>query len=78
MTLISFSRLPPYSKSITSNPYFKMAERIIHNDCLIMKFSSTDYQAFVLNADDDVEDERFSTLSEAELWIDKNNVNNGI
>lgn len=55
-----------------------MAERIIHNDCLIMKFSSTDYHAFVLNADDDVEDKRFSTLSETELWIDKNNVNNGI
>lgn len=37
----------------------------------IVCFSSNDFQAFIINQDDEVESDTFPTLSAAKKWIDK-------
>lgn len=37
----------------------------------IVCFSSNDFQAFIINQDDEVENGTFPTLSAAKKWIDK-------
>lgn len=55
-----------------------MAKHIIYHECCIIKFNNHSYEAFILNADDDVEFKFFTNLSDAKHWIDKYNVpNNG-
>ncbi|EHJ41633.1 hypothetical protein HMPREF0673_00571 [Leyella stercorea DSM 18206] len=55
-----------------------MAKHIIYNECYIIKFNNHSYEAFILNADEDVEFKFFTNLSDAKHWIDKYNVpNNG-
>ena len=55
-----------------------MAKHIIYNESYIIKFNNHSYEAFILNADDDVEFKFFTNLSDAKNWIDKYNVpNNG-
>ena len=55
-----------------------MAKHIIYNECYIIKFNNHSYEAFILNADDDVEFKFFTNLSNVKHWIDKYNVpNNG-
>ena len=55
-----------------------MAKHIIYHECCIIKFNNHSYEAFILNADDDVEFKFFTNLSDAKHWIDKYNVPNNV
>lgn len=49
-----------------------MARRHVYRENWIIEFSSTYFQAFILNQDDEVEEKTFRELSKAKRWIDKN------
>lgn len=46
-------------------------KRIIYKDNIIIEFGSNSYYAFVINPDNDVDEETFTTLEAAKQWIDK-------
>ena len=46
-------------------------KRIIYKDNIIIEFGSNSYHAFVINPDNDVDEETFTTLEAAKQWIDQ-------
>ena len=46
-------------------------KRIIYKDNIIIEFGSNSYYAFVINPDNDVDEETFTTLEAAKQWIDQ-------
>ena len=46
-------------------------KRIIYKDNIIIEFGSNSYHDFVINPDNDVDEETFTTLEAAKQWIDK-------
>ena len=46
-------------------------KRIIYKDNIIIEFGSNSYYAFVINQDNDVDEETFTTLEAAKQWIDQ-------
>lgn len=47
-----------------------MAEELVYNENLIIQFSTADFQASVLNDDEEVETKHFQSLDAAKRWID--------
>lgn len=48
-----------------------MMDETIYKGNKIICFSSSDFQAFIINSDGDIESGVFTTLSAAQKWIDK-------
>lgn len=48
-----------------------MMDEIIYKGNKIVCFSSSDFQAFIINKDGEIDSNTFSTLSAAQQWIDK-------
>ena len=46
-------------------------KRIIYKDNIIIEVGSNSYHAFVINPDNDVDEETFTTLEAAKQWIDQ-------
>lgn len=46
-------------------------KRIIYKDNIIIEFGSNSYHAFVINLDNDVDEEVFTSLESAKQWIDQ-------
>ena len=46
-------------------------KRIIYKDNIIIEFGSNSYHAFVINPDNDVDEETCTTLESAKQWIDQ-------
>ena len=46
-------------------------KRIIYKDNIIIEFGSNSYHAVVINPDNDVDEETFTTLEAAKQWIDQ-------
>lgn len=49
----------------------RMMDEIIYKGNKIVCFSSSDFQAFIINKDGEIDSNTFSTLSAAQQWIDK-------